>query len=343
MKTIVFFNNKGGVGKTTLVYHLSVMMARLGWRVLAADLDPQANLTSAFLDEDELERLWEPQRGRASVLTAIAPILEGTGDVSVPPAQPAGERIWLLAGDLGLSRFEDRLSDAWPRGYSQDRAALRATTAFYRLVQDTGDQVSADAAIVDVGPNLGAINRAAIIASDHIVVPLAADLYSLQGLRNLGPTVREWRGEWERMRQGNEAVSFELPVGGMEPTGYVVLQHAVRLDRPVKAYMPWLERIPAWYSEYVLGHVDEAPGNTGEDPNCLATLRNYRSLMPYAQEARKPMFDLKPADGAIGGHQQLVRICAGEFEALAREVARRCRLPRPATSVQSPLISQEDV
>jgi cellulose biosynthesis protein BcsQ len=52
---IAFFNNKGGVGKTSLVYHLAWMYLDLGLKVIAADLDPQANLTAAFLDEDRLE------------------------------------------------------------------------------------------------------------------------------------------------------------------------------------------------------------------------------------------------------------------------------------------------
>ena len=52
------FVNKGGVGKTTLVYHIAWMMKELGKKVLAADLDPQANLSSMFLDEERLETLW---------------------------------------------------------------------------------------------------------------------------------------------------------------------------------------------------------------------------------------------------------------------------------------------
>ena len=51
---IAFFNNKGGVGKTSLVYHLSWMYSEIGLKVLSSDLDPQANLTSAFLDDDRL-------------------------------------------------------------------------------------------------------------------------------------------------------------------------------------------------------------------------------------------------------------------------------------------------
>ena len=58
---LTFFNNKGGVGKTSLVFHLAWMFAEMGKRVVAIDLDPQANLTSAFLPEETLEELWDPQ------------------------------------------------------------------------------------------------------------------------------------------------------------------------------------------------------------------------------------------------------------------------------------------
>ena len=58
MKTITFFSNTGGVGTTSLVYHLAWMYSELGVNVVAADLDPQANLTSRFLSDDRLETLW---------------------------------------------------------------------------------------------------------------------------------------------------------------------------------------------------------------------------------------------------------------------------------------------
>ena len=58
MKTVAFFNDNGGVGKTTLVYHLAWMYSELGVAVVAADLDPQANLTAMFLSEDRIEELW---------------------------------------------------------------------------------------------------------------------------------------------------------------------------------------------------------------------------------------------------------------------------------------------
>lgn len=59
------------------------------------------------------------------------------------------------------------------------------------------------------------------------------------------------------------------------------------------------------------------------DPNCIAKLRYFGSLTPLAREARKPMFALKPADGATGGLANAVADCRGDFLNLARTVAER--------------------
>lgn len=322
MITIALFNSKSGVGKTTLAYHLTYMFQRLGYGVLAVDLDPQANLTSAFFDDDTLEKVWDEKVFGQTVLTCVQPILDGTGDIA--PAVPLRiNPVDVLCGDLGLSRFEDKLSESWPKGFANDQAALRATSAFYRMIQDAGVRTQADIALVDVGPNLGAINRSALLAADFLLVPLASDLFSLQGLKNLGPTVRDWRAIWKDML-AKAKVNFALPEGRMQPLGYVMLQHAVRADRPAKWYGKWLQCVPGVYREAVLGEGAQT-SLPGED-HCLGTLRNYRSLMPMAQEARKPMFDLSPADGAIGSHAQLVRVCERDFRYLAEAIAKACGL-----------------
>ncbi len=82
MKTIVFFNNKGGVGKTSLVYHLAWMYAALGLSVVAVDLDPQSNLTSMFLDEDRLGELIPENKHDNTIYGAVQPLFEGTSDIA---------------------------------------------------------------------------------------------------------------------------------------------------------------------------------------------------------------------------------------------------------------------
>jgi len=170
MKTIAFFNNKGGVGKTTLVYHLAWMLADMGRAVIAADLDPQCNLTSMFLDEDRLEELWPDGKHPNTIHGVVEPILRGIGDIQAPKVEAIATQmgshtgdLGLIAGDLALSGFEDKLSDAWPRCHNRDESSFRIMTVFYRAILLAAEQRGADLVLIDVGPNLGAINRAALI------------------------------------------------------------------------------------------------------------------------------------------------------------------------------------
>ncbi|MGH9023692.1 MAG: ParA family protein [Acidimicrobiia bacterium] len=328
--TIALFNNKGGVGKTTLAYHLAHMVARLGWRVLAADLDPQANLTSAFFDESQLESFWDRETGD-TIYTGVAPLARQTGDVKIPTPREAADRLWVLPGDLALSSFEDRLSDSWPRSFVGDEGAVRVSTAFHRILRGCSAAIEADVVFIDVGPNLGAINRAALLASDALVVPLAADLFSLQGLRNLGPALRDWRKSWQNLVLPSAPAGIDTPSGAMRPLGYVVLQHAVRLDRPVKAYDRWLKRIPSEFRRSVLGEPDDQ-AMAADDRHRLSSIRNYRSLMPLAQDARKPMFDLRAGDGALGSTSRLVQTCYREFEELAKSIVQAANIASPAAA-----------
>ncbi len=319
---VVFFNNKGGVGKTTMVYHLSWMFAELGVRVLAVDLDPQANLTAAFLDEDRLEFLFEQAGAPRTIFGAVQPLITGTGDVGIPHIEAITDNLSLIPGDMSLSTFEDSLSEVWPKCLGRDERAFRIMSAFWRVSQRAGESKNANIIMIDVGPNLGAINRAALIAADFVVIPLGADLFSLQGLRNLGPAIHQWREEWTERLAKNTMKNLALPKGGIKPIGYLILRHAIRLDRPVQSFEKWIARIPSTYAKEVLRQ-ESAVGMTIEsDPHCIARLKDYRSLMPMAQEARKPIFLLKPADGALGAHMYGVTESYKDFKRIALRVAR---------------------
>ena len=332
---IAFFNNKGGVGKTSLVYHLAWMYFDLGLRVLAADLDPQANLTAAFLDEDRLEEIWESHNTHSynTIFRCVRPLLSGVGDVVTPTLEKIEDGLSLLIGDLQLSGFEDELSSQWADCLDRKERAFRVISAFWRVLSQAASSYSADVVLVDLGPNLGAINRAALIASDYVVVPLSPDLFSLQGLKNLGPTVRRWREEWQERIPKNPAADLALPTGKMQPVGYVILQHGVRFDRPVKAFQRWIERIPYVYRTEVIQALDGLTLSPSSDPNRLALLKHYQSLMPMAQESHKPIFHLKPADGAIGAHIDAVRAVYWDFKELAQKIAARTNLRLPNSQV----------
>jgi cellulose biosynthesis protein BcsQ len=308
------------------------MYADQGKKVVAVDLDPQANLTTAFLDEDELEKLWPESAVRKTVFGSIEPLLEGTGDIAPPHVEPVADGIGLLVGDVYLADLEDDLSLQWPLAGDGKERALRLTAAFWRVVSRAAADQGSDLVLLDLGPNLGAINRAALVAADHVLIPISPDLPTLQSLHGLGSALRTWRDEWADRRSGWSDPALELPAGSMRPLGYVVFQQAPRYDRPTRASSRWRERVPAAYAASILGEPSPAMQRIEEDPNCLGRLRHYHSLMPMSLEARKPVFHLTTADGAIGALQQAVLRAYDDFERLARRVEERLRPPRAQPS-----------
>lgn len=320
---VAFFNNKGGVGKTSMVYHLAWMLADRGVPVLAADLDPQGNLTSAFLDEDRLEEVMPDNGHPLTIFGAVQPLKKGTGDIADAYVEEVSPKLGVILGDMALSTFEDQLSEVWPKCMDRDERAFRVTSAFWRIVQLAGEKHQAGVILFDLGPNLGAINRSALIASDYVVIPLGPDLFSLQGLRNLGPALRRWREEWGERLAKNPNADLRLPSGQIEPIGYMVLRHSIRLDRPVKAFDRWIAKIPTTYAQSVLQQQPDPTITVDSDPHCIAKLKDYRSLMPLAQEARKPLFFLKPADGALGAHTYAVSEAYKDFKTVAQKIGEK--------------------
>ncbi len=325
---LTFFNNKGGVGKTSLIYHLAWMYSMLGKKVVVADLDPQANLTAAFLAEEKIAELWEEQQPGSSIYHCVKP-LAGIGDIVKPALQEIDTGLFLIPGDVELAGFEDTLSDEWPQSMRDNNLyrPMRTLSAFGQIMQMGAQQIGADIILVDIGPNLGAINRSVLIATDYVVIPLGTDLFSLQGLRNLGPTLRSWKALWSKRmdnwndsRESHDYDDFKLPEGKMQPIGYVCQQYSVRLERPVKAYAKWADQIPQTYRQAVLEEENPQSMKPQDDRYCLATVKHYRSLIPMGQEHRKPIFRLTPADGAIGAHANAVRDAENDFRALAGKI-----------------------
>lgn len=323
MKSIIFFNNKGGVGKTTTVYHVAWMLSELGIKTIAMDLDPQSNLTSMFLTPERLEEIYENNLP-LTILDSINPVVSGE------PYQPVhieniNENLGLILGNLSLSIFEDSLSDAWLKCLNSEIYSFRVTSIFNTIINDAVNQFKAEIVLIDVGPNLGAINRAVTISSDFIVMPVASDLFSLQGIKNLGITLNAWKKQWNQRKDLKPvSASFEVPAKESKPVGYIVMQYSAKESRPVKSYLRWANRIPSVFAEFVLGY-QSGVKIVEEDTNCIALLKHYRSLAPMAMEAHKPIFLLKSSDGAIGAHTYAVQKSYEEFESLTKNILNYCK------------------
>ena len=144
-------NQKGGVGKTTLAFHLSYLFARSGKKVLMVDMDPQGNLTSCFVDELPEE-------------SNVKRIFEG----EMPKPFRFIENLHLVGSDITLSKYE---ADA-------------KLTNFFRL-KTFLDSTNYDIAIIDTPPSLGLFTSNVLIASSHILIPADVSRFSILGLKDL--------------------------------------------------------------------------------------------------------------------------------------------------------------
>ena len=323
MITIAFFNCKGGAGTTSVVYHLAYMFRQLGLSVVAVDCDPQADLTTMFLNEDRLEQLWSNGAQQFTIKGAI----DSIGDLRPPHIESVAENIALIAGDIQLAGIEEKLSKAWLQCMSGDEAAFRSVTAISSVARNAGTNRQADIVLLDIGPTLGSINRSALLGADFVITPIASDVSMLLGLRVLVQKLKQWRDEWAEIRTRHPNSS--LPSGAMIPAGYVFGSYFSM--RPGAAFnrariRSMLAKVP---SEYQPADLNSQLTSFHQDDYCLATLWRYPTLMPRALESKKPMFHLTPADGAIGSEIDAVKNCYQDFKRLAIRIAERTELKLP--------------
>ena len=323
MRTISFFNHKGGVGKTTLVYNIGLALAQEEERVLFVDADAQANLTSAALDPEAIEPLLENDE---TIYGALKPLVDGSGDIAPDDPVQIRDSAWLLTGDIRLSEFEEIAPQGWTDALAGNARGFRVSTAIARLTTAVGDMVGADVALIDLGPNVGALNRAAVLGSDGFVVPLAPDLFSLTALPSVGKSTALWVGEWEAAKgsatRRNLQLDFDLPSGVPSPLGYVSQQFAVYRQAPAAAFRRWVERIPAAYEEGVLAPLRDVDVPIPDRPAQIGEVRNLSSLIPMAQRSQRAVFELTGSE-ARGAQYTRAQDTYEVFSELADEIMER--------------------
>lgn len=118
---------------------------------------------------------------------------DGAGDTRAPHIETIDEHLGLLVGDVALSTFEGEFSDAWRGCMEGDARAFLRMSAVWRVMQKAAEHHAAEYVVVDIGSALHALNRAALLSSDYLIVPVMPYFPSLQGLQILGPKLREWR------------------------------------------------------------------------------------------------------------------------------------------------------
>jgi chromosome partitioning protein len=164
LKTIAFHLQKGGVGKTTLSVSTAWELANEGFRTVLIDCDPQGNSSSWLL-----EGRYEPEVELADVLLGDASVADAAVQIE--------ERLWVIP-TFGLTHT---LTD-----YAKSGLAAEPF-----VIADLVDSLDYDFAVLDMGPGLGNIEQAALVATDEVVLTMTPEYFSLDGLETWAERVRK--------------------------------------------------------------------------------------------------------------------------------------------------------
>lgn len=320
--TICFFNNKGGVGKTTLACNVASYLARTAnLRVLVVDADPQCNASQLILGSERAAEVYSQgafRHGTRDVQVntlkdVLAPISAGEAtlsrDIHPVSSQVNRFRVDLIPGHPKVAILEDKLSRNWTEFVGGDLGGARVTnwnTQF--LEQFTGRY---DLVVFDIGPSLGALNRAVLVGVDFFLAPMGCDIFSLIGIDNIAEWLHDWQGEYEtglkqcEKKHGPEMKNYIVKTDTSEMcrfVGYTVQQYITKTirneRRATAAYDEILASIPLRIEQRLAQLI--APRLSLESLK-LGDVPHMFSLVPLAQTAASPIDLLSSSDGLSGG------------------------------------------
>jgi len=367
MKSVAIFNNKGGVGKTTLTYHAACALSGLGHKTLLVDLDPQSSLTLYGASEEEIDDTWaaeEPyiedfSKARSEVSPQefsellsyprsthflLKPTEDGTAEFDeLPPPKWLPNDLGLISGRLSLHMYEDRIASRWSDAYRGDPLAIRTITKIRRLCEHYAQVHGFEYALVDTSPSLGIMNKVIISTLDGFLIPCAPDVFSLYGIANIGRSLTRWKAEFETMYQLlSEAKRESFPGRFVRFLGFTIYnarRYAGQNDLDLaSAHYNYAKKIPATIERYIgesiRSHLNEEQIKTPVGGNQI--MHSHSTLPNMAQKYRLPIWQVPASDDLEGGDKSTIRGNRRRYEAtqevyqgFAQELVKRLQVLEP--------------
>lgn len=312
MKSIAIFNNKGGVGKTTLLCNLaSFLKIRDNKRVLIVDADPQCSATIYLFKQAKLDEFYGKTYA-PSIYKIVQHIRKGKGGylplAEVPIHNDTQFGIDVIVGDTRLALAEDFLSKDWSEATNGEARGLMTTFIFRGLLDELKDGY--DYVFFDMGPSLGAINRTILLACDYFIMPMSSDIFCLRAIDNIALSLKNWTKSLSSglsKYEEEEGEPFVENYQAIKFLGYITQQYVARTQngekRPVKAY----DRIIEKFAREIQVKLKPFYEEDRVDNLKLGEIANWNSLVAFSQTSNKPIFELASADGVFGSHLQKVK------------------------------------
>lgn len=299
-KKLLFANNKGGVGKTTLAFNCAMFFAKQGYKVVLVDLDPQCNLSRLALGDNQYTGTLFTSTYK-DIFDVLKGVVEGGADIDLSvqfiPVAQSNSNLSLMKGSVNLSLYENLLVSAYGLAASGQRLGYFQTSAIDRFLREKGLREEVDVFVIDTSPSLSLLNQIIFLGSDYFVVPMMPDAFSVQGIENLGGMFEKWKQNWKitgKALSGDTENKFVLSGDGLF-LGYIVNSYNVYGKQPIKDHRRWMEEIPQKVKKFLSekhcrnGLVEKS----WKEPLCV--VQDYGRIPAKCQEIGVAIFDLDPA------------------------------------------------
>lgn len=318
MKIISLFNNKGGVGKSTLGYHLGCALGEMGKSVLLVDLDPQCNLTISAMFEDTLESIWKDEdpfiddyeaasknpkildeviKKPRSIHFLLKPVEDGLNEIGkYPPPISIYKNVSLIPGRLSIHRYENKIAERWNGVYQGDNLSIRTITSIRYICEKYSELYNYDFVIIDTSPSLGILNKVIISTVDGFFIPALPDMFSLYGIKNIGNSLEQWQKDFETIyRLISNEKRTKFPNKFVQFIGYTIY-NAKRYDAGRNAYMlanahfRYAKMIPGVISEFIKSNNQVKIDNIMNPIGGMAVMHSHNTFPSVSQALKCPMW-----------------------------------------------------
>lgn len=314
--SVAFFNNKGGVGKTTLLCNMAAYISSYCEKsVCVIDADPQCNATQYFFDAESVDR-WYSSEDTFTIFKVIEPLSLGEGySANVEFKRSERFKVDVILGDPRLALTEDLLARDWSDARSGEVRGIKTSLVFSELLKRLENY---DYVLFDLSPSLGAINRSVMLSSDYFVSPVSIDIFSLKAFENIAKWIEDWWADWERGIDASRRPTSipRLHYSKPEFIGYVTQSYLARRNkngemRAVQAY----ENIRQKMDDVIIK--SNLSSKLQNQDFSIGSVQNLFSLVPLSQYNHVPIFELGASDGIVGAHFTKVKEALDIFKSVS--------------------------
>lgn len=346
MKSVAMFNNKGGVGKTTLTCNLASFIATtFNKKVIVVDCDPQCNSTQLIMGiEKSAEFYLNGNKKISTIKDVLQPIEDGDSSINTDlkflKAKDNRFGVDLLAGHPHFAIIEDQLSTAWGLVRGRQKQGFRQSNWNNLLCNYLSDKY--DLVFFDLGPSLGSINRSVLIGCQHFLTPLGSDVFSIIGVKNIATWLNSWLDDYAHSWNALSNIDksdlkqkfgvIDCPVIKNGFIGYTVQLYITKSyggkRRATKAYESIIGSVANEIHSALEGFYSDIIANENTRAK-LGDVHHLYSLVPLAQKKSVPIHGLKSEDGLVGTQFSAVRDFSKTIYPIAKNLLNNLALLTP--------------